>query len=184
MNGVSAQGNQELQAEMTGQQKTAGTTISQDRWLELIGFFKILKGVFFVLVGVGVLRLVHRDLADMLFRLALNLRIDPENHLVSLLLERADSLTPHRLRWIGAAVFCDAGLDFIEGTGLVLRKAWAEYFTLILTASFLPWELFEIIRHLTVMKVCLTILNVLVVVYLAFVLKQRAAAKREQSSDD
>jgi len=117
----------------------------------------------------------------MLFRLALNLRIDPENHLVSLLLERADSLTPHRLRWIGAAVFFDAGLDFIEGTGLVLRKPWAEYFTLILTASFLPWELFEIIRHLTVMKIGLTILNVLVVLYLAYVLKQRAAVKRDQA---
>ena len=164
---------------MIVQQKEPGTTTSQNRWLELIGIFKICKGVFFVLVGVGVLKLVHRDLADMLFRLALNLRIDPENHLVSLILERTQALTPHRLRWIGAAVFFDAGLDFIEGTGLMLRKTWAEYFTLILTASFLPWELFEIVRHVTLTKVALTILNVLVVIYLAYVLKQRAAAHRK-----
>ncbi len=168
---------------MTLQQKHPGTSVSQNRWLELIGFFKIVKGVFFVMVGVGVLRLVHRDLAEMLFRLALALRIDPENHLVSLLLERADSLTPHRLRWIGAAVFFDAGLDFIEGTGLVLRKAWAEYFTLILTASFLPWELFEICRHLTIAKVCLTILNVLVVIYLAYVLKQRQQRAKAEAAE-
>lgn len=167
---------------MTVQQKKPGTSVSQNRWLELIGLFKIAKGVFFVLIGVGVLRLIHRDLAEMLFKLALALRIDPENHLVSLLLERADSLTPHRLRWIGAAVFFDAGLDFIEGTGLVLRKTWAEYFTLILTASFLPWEFFEIARHVTITKVCLTILNILVVLYLAYVLKQRQSRARAEEA--
>jgi uncharacterized membrane protein (DUF2068 family) len=166
---------------MTVLQKTPRTTISQNRWLVLIGFFKILKGIFFVMIGVGVLRLVHRDLADILFRVALSLRIDPESHLVNLILERAQDLTPHRLRWIGTAVFLDAGLDFIEGTGLVLRKTWAEYFTLILTASFLPWELFEIVRHVTVVKVCLTILNILVVLYLAYVLKQRQARMQEES---
>lgn len=157
--------------------------MSQTRWLELIGFFKIAKGVLFVAVGFGVLHLVHRDLADMLFRLAFSLRIDPESHLVNLLLERVDALTPHRLRWIGAAVFFDAGLDFIEGTGLVLRKTWAEYFTLILTASFLPWELFEISRHVTATKIGLTILNVFVVVYLGYVLKQRQSRLVEEQRD-
>ncbi len=148
---------------------------NRHRWLLLIGFFKFAKGIFFVLIGVGVLRLVHRDLADLLFKVALSLRIDPESHLVNLLLDKVQTLTPHRLRWIGTAVFLDAGLDFIEGTGLILRKTWAEYFTLILTASFLPWELFEIIRHVTAIKILLTILNLLVVIYLAYVLKQRQA---------
>jgi uncharacterized membrane protein (DUF2068 family) len=150
---------------------------SRQRWLLVIGFFKFAKGIFFVLIGFGVLKLVHRDLADLLIRLASSLRIDPESHLVSLLLDRVQTLTPHRLRWIGTAVFLDAGLDFIEGTGLILRKAWAEYFTLILTASFLPWELFEIIRHVTPVKIALTLLNLLVVIYLAYILKQRGAAK-------
>jgi uncharacterized membrane protein (DUF2068 family) len=152
----------------------------RDRWLLVIGFFKFAKGIFFILIGVGVLRLVHRDLADMLLRFAQSFRIDPESHLVNLLLDKAQALTPHRLKWIGTAVFLDAGLDFIEGTGLILRKRWAEYFTLILTASFLPWELFEIIRHVTPIKIGLTILNALVVLYLAYVLKQRETAKYPQ----
>ena len=80
-------------------------------------------------------------------------------------------------------MFFDAGLDFIEGTGLVLRKTWAEYFTLILTASFLPWEFFEIARHVTITKICLTILNILVVLYLAYVLKQRQSRARAEEAD-
>ncbi len=153
---------------------------NRHRWLLLIGFFKFAKGIFFILIGFGVLRLVHRDLADLLVRVALSLRIDPESHLVNLLLDKVQTLTPHRLRWIGTAVFLDAGLDFIEGTGLILRKTWAEYFTLILTASFLPWELFEIIRHVTTIRVVLTILNLLVVIYLAYILKQRQATIEKQ----
>ncbi len=153
---------------------------SRERWLLVIGLFKFAKGVFFILIGVGVLKLVHRDLGDILFRLALQLRLDPESHLVNLLLDKVQGLTPHRLRWIGTAVFLDAGLDFIEGTGLILHKAWAEYFTLILTASFLPYELFEIIRHVTLVKIGLTILNLLVVIYLAYILKQRETVKNLQ----
>ena len=89
----------------------------------------------------------------------LALRFDPENHFVNLVLEKVALISPHRLREISIAIFLYAALDIIEGTGLALEKTWAEYLTLILTASFLPWELFEILRHITWLKVvlfCLT----------------------------
>ena len=61
----------------------------------------------------------------------------------------------------------------------MLRKIWAEYVTLILTASFLPWEMFEIFRHVTWIKIVLTLLNIAVVVYLVFYVQMKyAAAKR------
>ena len=56
----------------------------------------------------------------------------------------------------------------LEGVGLVLGKVWAEYVTLILTASFLPWEVIEIIRHVTWIKVVLLLVNLAVVIYLVF----------------
>ena len=59
-------------------------------------------------------------------------------------------------------------MDIIEGAGLALEKAWAEYLTLILTASFLPWEVYEIMRHVTWIKIVLFVVNVVVVVYLIF----------------
>ena len=36
-----------------------------------------------------------------------------------------------------------------EGIGLYLEKAWGEYLTLAITVSFLPLEIFEIVRRLT-----------------------------------
>ncbi len=139
-----------------------------DRWLVLIGVFKLLKGALFISLGFGVLKMVHRDLGEFLLRAALALRIDPEHRLVNLMLEKAEDLTPHRIRLIGYAIFLYALLDFIEGTGLVLEKVWAEYFTIVLTASFLPYELYEILRHFTWVKVILTLLNVLVLLYLVW----------------
>ena len=55
-----------------------------------------------------------------------------------------------------------------KALGLALEKPWAEYLTLIVTACFLPWEIFEIIRHVTWLKIVILLLNIVVVIYLVF----------------
>ncbi len=150
-----------------------------DRWLIVIGVFKLLKGLLFVSLGFGILRLIHRDVSEFLLRLAGALRIDPENKLVNLLLDKAEDLTPHRIRIIGIAIFLYAALDFLEGTGLVLEKTWAEYVTIFLTAAFLPYELFEDFRHVTWIKIVITVINAVVLVYLLW--HQRTRLKRRQA---
>jgi uncharacterized membrane protein (DUF2068 family) len=122
---------------------------NRNRWLIAIGVLKLLKAVLFVSMGFGVINLLHKDVADVLLRATTALRFDPENRFVNMLLEKSALLNPHRLKEISFAIFLYAALDIIEGTGLVLEKVWAEYFTLILTGSFLPWEFYEIIRHVT-----------------------------------
>jgi uncharacterized membrane protein (DUF2068 family) len=150
-----------------------------DRWLIVIGVFKLLKGILFISLGFGVLKMVHRDLAEVLLRVAWALGLDPENRLVNLLLERTEYLTPHRIRLIGFGIFFYALLDFIEGGGLVLGRPWAEYLTIVLTASFLPYEIFEVLRHATWLKVGLTALNAAVLVYLV-VHQQARLRKRDR----
>jgi uncharacterized membrane protein (DUF2068 family) len=151
----------------------------RNRWLIAIGVLKLLKAVLFVSMGFGVIRLVHRDIADVLLRATLALRFDPENRFVNVLLEKSAMLSPHRLKEISLALFLYAALDVIEGTGLVLEKGWAEYFTLILTGSFLPWEFYEIIRHVTMFKIVLTVLNLLVFIYLAYVVNEKVRARQQ-----
>jgi uncharacterized membrane protein (DUF2068 family) len=152
---------------------------NRNRWLIAIGVLKLLKAVLFVSMGFGVIRLLHKDVADVLLRAFMALRFDPENRIVNMVLEKSALLSPHRLREISFAIFLYAALDIIEGTGLVLEKVWAEYFTLILTGSFLPWEFYEIIHHLTVLKVVLTILNLLVFVYLFIVVNEKVRSRQQ-----
>jgi uncharacterized membrane protein (DUF2068 family) len=157
------------------------TTLSypRNRWLIAIGVLKLLKAVLFVSMGFGVIRLLHKDIADVLMHATLALRFDPENRFVNMVLERSALLSPHRLKQISIAIFLYAALDIIEGTGLVLEKVWAEYFTLILTGSFLPWELYEIIRHVTALKILLLILNLLVFIYLAVVVNEKVRVRQQ-----
>jgi uncharacterized membrane protein (DUF2068 family) len=69
--------------------------------------------------------------------------------------------------------FIYAGLFATEGTGLLLRKRWAEYFTTITTGLFIPLEIVEIARHFTVTKLTVTVINVLIVWYLVARLRSR-----------
>lgn len=147
--------------------------VHRDRGLIIIGVFKLLKGILFVSMGFGVFRLIHRDLGDLLVRAALALRLDPESHFVNLALEKIQELNPHKIKLIGVAIFLYAALDFIEGVGLVLEKTWAEYFTIFLTASFLPYELFEIMRHFSWVKVVVSLINLAVLVYLIYIQRNR-----------
>lgn len=153
-----------------------------DRGLVLIGMFKLLKGLLFVLLGIGALKLIHKDIVDVLTRWLIDRHFDPESKFVNLVLDKAALIDAHRLRQISVAIFCYAGLDFVEGTGLILEKTWAEFLTLILTASFLPWELFEILRHPTWVKAVLTLVNVIVVVYLIYYVKRHL--RRRQAGEE
>ncbi len=144
-----------------------------NRWLVLIGAAKLVKAILFVALGFGALRLVHRDLVTVATRWITDLRFDPEGHFIGIILEKLSLINPHRMRVISIGIFCYAAMDTLEGVGLVLGKAWAEYLTLIVTASFLPWEFFEILRKPNWPKMVFSILNIAVVCYLAAYLQRR-----------
>jgi uncharacterized membrane protein (DUF2068 family) len=149
-----------------------------NRWLILIAAFKLAQALLFVLIGVGALQLLHKDIGDVLARLADHLRFNPESRFVNFILDRASLLDDRLLRRIGEVGFIYAGLDLIEGIGLYLEKAWAEYLTLAITASFLPWEIFEVIRRLTWVRSGLLVVNALVFFYLVKLVAERGRQRK------
>ncbi len=153
-----------------------------DRWVMAIGALKMVEALLCILLGIGAIKLLHKDLVDEATRIITALRLDPEGRFVNLVLDKIALISPHRLKQISAGIFFYAGLHTLEGTGLVLRKKWAEYVTLILTASFLPWELFELIRRFTWIKVVLTLINIVVVLFLMFYVRMREE-QRARSED-
>lgn len=146
-----------------------------DRWLVLIGGLKILQGLFFLLVAVGTTQLIHRDLVGFLNHwVVTGLRLDPDSHAVNYILTKAALISPHDLRLLSVGIFVYASLDLLEGIGLALEKVWAEYLTLIFTAAFLPWELFELIRHFNLFRVGIITGNLLILFYLLWLVQAKA----------
>lgn len=141
--------------------------------LILIAIYKGLQAALFFAVGIGALRLLHKDVGDFFEDLRDSLHFSPESRLVNFLLEKASLIDDPILRRIGAVAFSYAALSLAEGTGLYLEKAWGELLTLIITASFLPWEVFEVFRHVTWVRIALLLINTLVFIYLLKVVALR-----------
>jgi len=156
------------------------TKKKRNRWLELIAAYKLLQAILLVSVAEGALKLLHQDVAEVLSRVATGLRMNPEGRLVSFLLDKAAMLDDHRLRQISIFLFGYAALGLIEGIGLMMEKVWAEYFTSIITASFLPLEIFELMHRVTWVRISLLVLNLAVLAYLVAHLGRRRAAMRKQ----
>src|SRR5437016_5789301 len=134
--------------------------------LLLIALFKLVKGLLLVAVGVGALKMLHRDVAAAVTHWVDILRVDPDNRFIHRLVERAFSVNPRQLKELSAGTFFYASLLLTEGVGLLLRRRWAEYFTVITTAVFIPLELYELARRFTLTRVGVLALNVAIVWYL------------------
>jgi len=160
------------------QLRASGKRARRDRGIVAIGIFKLLQGVLFILLGIGAIRLLHKDLMQVAEHFILAMRFDPEGRFVNLILDKVALIDPHRLKQISVAIFAVASLDLVEGIGLVLEQAWAEYVTLVLTASFLPWEFFEILRRATLIRATLLGINLAVVIYLVYYVQARMRERR------
>lgn len=141
---------------------------SGDRLLRLIAIFKFLKAAFLIALGVGLFKLLHKDIGDVLMRWSEALRLNPGSHFVNVALEKAAHLSPEQVRKLGLGSFLYAGLFLAEGTGLWLRKRWGEWLTVIITSSLVPVEVYEIYRHFSDAKVVVLALNVAIVLYLIY----------------
>lgn len=161
--------------------KAQTKTRRHDRGLLLIGLFKLGKSVLFFAIGVGVVKLFHKDISDVVMRVAMALKFDPESGLVAMVLNKADLIDMHKLKLISAAAFGYSAIALTEGIGLVLEKVWAEYLTLCLTIAFLPWELYEIALKPNLFRVGVFLINLAVLWYLVWLLRRKKAASRAEA---
>jgi uncharacterized membrane protein (DUF2068 family) len=106
-----------------------------------------------------------------------HLHFNPESRFVDFVLDRAAIVNDRLLRRFSVGLFAYAAVGMTEGIGLYLEKAWGEYLTLLITVSFLPWEIFEVIRKATLMRSGLLVVNILVFFYLLKVLVERGKKK-------
>ena len=104
-----------------------GSGTKRDPWIVLIGLFKLFKGISLLILGFGLLRLLHRDIATVVEHWVEVLRVDPDNRFIHRGLVRIFNVTPKQLRELSAGTFVYAAIFLTEGTGLLARKHWAEY---------------------------------------------------------
>ncbi len=131
-----------------------------DRVLKLIALFRLSKALLLILAGAGVLQLLHPGTAarvrEWMEAFPFAVKYHPERMLNS----------SERIELAAAASLAYAALFTVEGIGLWMLKDWAEYLTIIATTSFIPFEVWEIVKRVTALRVALVISSIAIVIYL------------------
>ncbi len=160
---------QERHGESTASRKKggmSGKSGKSDTGLTIIGIGKLIKVVTLVTVGIAALVAVNHDPPKMLEHVANFMGVDHNSRHLQRLVSGLAGVSPKKLGAIGFGSFVYAALFAVEGIGLLMKKRWAEYLTVVITTSFIPLEIYELVRHFSAAKVIALGLNVIVVVYL------------------
>ena len=59
-------------------------------------------------------------------------------------------------------------IELTEGVGLWLGQRWGEYFAMVATSVFLPYEVYDLTVKITWLRVGALVINLLLVVYLVW----------------
>jgi uncharacterized membrane protein (DUF2068 family) len=83
-------------------------------------------------------------------------------------LEKALAAKPSTLTLLFFILVAYAVLELVEGIGLWLLKRWGEYFAVVATSIFLPLEVHELAKGITLTRSVAFAINVAAVIYLLF----------------
>lgn len=143
---------------------------AKSRWLLLIALFKLAKAIILVAAGIGVFRLLDPAVAERVENWLAEIQLEPGRRILAFL----TGANAKQIEGLGVLAFGYASLFLVEGVGLLMRKRWAEWFTIIVTASLLPFEIYELTKGASAAKIATIAINVAVVVYLVMRVRKRA----------
>ena len=139
-----------------------------DLTLLVIAVFKFIKGALLLTLAFGALTLLHKDVASEVERWLDQLKIDADNQFIGTLLTKLQLVHTKELKEMSALGAGYAAVFLVEGTGLLFRKRWAEWLTIVVTSSLMPFEVYELIKQFTVVRLLVILVNAAVVLFLIY----------------
>lgn len=138
--------------------------------LRAVATFEFVKGSFVIAMGLCALLLVHKDAWLLAESLLARLHINPDRRYAQVFLDFADNATDARLWTIASVAFTYGALRFIEAYGLWRQRPWAEWVAFVTGTIFLPLEIRELMRGITVLRVVLFVGNLAIVLYMFYLI--------------
>ena len=151
--------------------------------LRLIAGAKLVKGFLLSFISLGILDVIHKDVAAIALRFVLAFRISPENRFVVLLLEKLGLVEPATLMRLGILSALYASVLLVEGFGLWLGAGWAEYMVVISSGLFVPEECLATYRNFTWLKLAILVVNAVILVYIASLVWNRYSKRKSEKAE-
>jgi uncharacterized membrane protein (DUF2068 family) len=143
--------------------------------LRTIAVYKLIKVLLLVALALGEVRLRDSSLTDKLLIWASARPHGLEHDVVTRLIQWLSGLTTSRMHALRIVTLAYAAVFATEGIGLWMQKPWAEWLTVIITASLIPLEVWELVHRPSFGIAAVLVANSAIVAYLAWhVLRSRA----------
>ncbi|MFC5480760.1 DUF2127 domain-containing protein [Massilia suwonensis] len=131
------------------------------------------KGLVVLLAGFGLFALLHRDVQQFAEELVRHAHLNPASHTPRVFIDYAGKLDDARLRQLAAAALAYSAVRLVEAYGLWFERVWGEGFAALSAAVYVPFEVRELIHRPGLLSVCLLLVNLAIVLFMVYSLRQR-----------
>lgn len=146
-------------------------TPTRDVGLVAIACFQLFKAIAAFALGLGAFKLVDPATVDRLTDWLMHFSLSTGQELVDRAVDLLSTLTSRRATALGIAAIMYGLLFAVEGIGLWKGRRWAEYLAVVTTSLLIPFEIYQITRGLTAVRVSALVINVAAVIYLVYRLR-------------
>jgi uncharacterized membrane protein (DUF2068 family) len=140
--------------------------------IRAIAVFEAAKGMLVLLAGLAIFSLFHKNVQLVAEQLLEQGHFNPAKQYPRIFIDAATNLTDSRIRMLAILALLYSSVRFVEAYGLWFEKRWAEWFALLSGGVYLPIELYELAKGFTWLKISLVVINLIIVLYLALLLKR------------
>ena len=142
--------------------------IALDRAFHSVAFGLAAIGLFILGANIDPLRSQADSLLDQLDKPLSDTGQNPSRTFVVRVLRRIGHLRRGPLRLLAATAAAYCVIEAVEALGLWRERRWAEYLTALATAGFLPFEIAELGKRVTVVRVVALVVNLAILVWLVW----------------
>lgn len=138
----------------------------------IVAIFEATKGTLVLVAGFGLLSIVHRGVQQVAEALVRHFHLNPASHYPRIFIDVVHNMPDSQLMLMAAFSFTYVCIRFVEAFGLWRQKIWAKWFAVASGSIYVPIEIYELFFGITLLKVFTLIINICIVVYMSFVLRQ------------
>ncbi len=138
-----------------------------DKSIKTIAVFEFSKGVLVLIAGFGVLSLLNDKVQNKFENFVSSFNYSPQGKITGIIYSAITHPQDTMLLIIASFAVLYSSLRFVEGYGLWHQANWAKWIGLISSLIYLPYEIYDLLKHPGILPVFFIIIN-LIVIYVLF----------------
>jgi len=160
-----------VQMSQTRNSEDPATRHDHRRGLRAVAILEAAKGVLVLLAAFGFFEVIRHnvDLDAVAGNLLYFFHVNPNLRISHVVMRLAERMMDTDVLTVLTIAMVYSSLRFIEAYGLWRARVWAEWLAIISGAIYLPFEFYKLVRRPTPLHWTILLVNIAVVVYIAWV---------------